>query len=445
MVGFSWVIYAGEWSFLGGTFGGVIGFASIGILCSFIGLAYGELTSMFPRAAGEVVFSFRSFGERLSWFTGWFMLAGYALVAFFEAVFFPFVLVQIGVPIPQVGALWSIGGVTIYASWILVSVIGVAIFSLLTHWGIRFSGTIQSIGVFVLIAIGITIAVTGLGLGSVGNAEPLITNWGGISEVIFLAPAFMLGFGTIPQVAEEMDIPYSTSGKLVPIAIWMAVGFYSLVILGIGFGAPAGARQGLGVSEAIASLTGTELMTRVVMTGALAGMLTSWNAFFVASSRVVYGLGRAKMLPGWFSKLHPDHKTPTNAIIVIAIISVFGTLLGYGVFDTMISILSFWIVVLWGIVFASFINLRRKEPNIDRPFKVPSYKIIGVLGAVSVGFFLLIYTPVNPSGGLPLLGWAVNIIYLLVAVVIFFGWFRRKKELSYEERYEKLVGSKQEF
>lgn len=64
VVGWSWVIYAGLWSTLAGSMGGVLGFILTGVLCSLVGLAYAELTSAYPKVGGDVVFAMEGIGEK---------------------------------------------------------------------------------------------------------------------------------------------------------------------------------------------------------------------------------------------------------------------------------------------------------------------------------------------------------------------------------------------
>ncbi|MEG2199070.1 MAG: amino acid permease, partial [Anaerovorax sp.] len=81
MIGWGWIMLAGQWVAEGGVWGAVLAFALGAIMCIFVGICYAELTPMLPLAGGELVFSYRGLGYNASYITGWFICLAYIGVA----------------------------------------------------------------------------------------------------------------------------------------------------------------------------------------------------------------------------------------------------------------------------------------------------------------------------------------------------------------------------
>ena len=143
---------------------------------------------------------------------------------------------------------------------------------------------------------------------------------------------------------------------------------------------------------------GSEMAAKVVIIGGMAGIVTSWNSFFMGGSRAIYSLAESKMLPGFLAKLHPKYKTPTNAILLIGVISVVAPFFGRAMMVWLTDAGSFGVVVAYVLVSMSFLVLRFREPDMIRPYKVKCGKIIGGIAVLLSGFMMLLYLPGMPSG-----------------------------------------------
>ena len=60
-----------------------------------------------------------------------------------------------------------------------------------------------------------------------------------------------------------------------------------------------------------------KVMAKVIIVGGMCGIVTSWNSFLLGGSRAMYSMAESYMIPKFFAKLHPKHKTPVNALILI--------------------------------------------------------------------------------------------------------------------------------
>jgi basic amino acid/polyamine antiporter, APA family len=192
-------------------------------------------------------------------------------------------------------------------------------------------------------------------------------------------------------------------------SVLLAVVFYMLVAWSTGraLNAEQLALADIAAADAATAVLGTEWGGTLVILAGIAGIITSWNAFLVGGSRAIYALAEARMLPSFLARLHPEHRTPVNAILLIGVLSVFAPLLGRGALVWFVDAGGLGIVVAYAMVAASFIILRRREPDMPRPYRAGRGPWIGYAAmALSVGLALL-YLPWSPSALIWPVEWAI--------------------------------------
>lgn len=442
VIGWSWVIYAGVWSTMPGSLGGVIAFLIGGILCSFVGLAYAELASSMPRAGGDIVYTFKGLGDRWAFIAGACVGYGFLTLIIVETIMLPIILNALGFPLPKLGELYTIGGEKVYASYIVISLLVNFFFAYLNMKGVEFSKVFQTITVAVLLLAAVFYVVVGVSLGDVENAKPFVTSLSGISITLLMVPGFMSGFNVVAQATEETNIKPKLIGRLVVITVWASVIFYILIIIGTSFSASEAIRESsqIVVLESLVELfNGNQFAKIFVAIAALIGMLTSWNAAYLAGSRVLFAMGRAKYIPTGFSQLHPTNMTPTKSIIFLFLLSSLGAFLGTSqmIFTNIVNISGFMMVCSWLLVVVTFMVLRKRDPQMNRPYKVRFGMANGIFAIIALTFFLFLYTPLNPLGGLSLPELIVLSVIILTILFVYFKYVHYSK-ISKEER-EKLL------
>jgi len=446
IVGWSWVVYGGMWSTLGGSLGGIIGFAITGVLCSLVGLVYAEMTSAFPRAGGDVVFALEGIGQLGSIIMMWLVVMFWVGLTMIETMFFPVILTRLGVPLPEWGALYNVAGGTVYLSYFLVSIGMNALIAFLNTRAVEISGKIQQIAVWILLAAALILCFGGIIKGDVSNMQPLFTGSAGFFAVMLMLPGFMSGFNAIPQAAEEASVPRKTIGRAVILTVWAAVAFYAMIILGTALGGDFALRSGDGlvVLDVVYNLFGGSAVVVFFVTFAsLLGMLTTWNACYIAGTRLFVGLSRAKYLPQSIAYINPKTKAPTKAILMLFLASSLIIFFGANtlIYVTIIDVFSFALVIAWCLVIISFLRLQKLRPEMERPYKVKYPKLVGWAALIFSLAFLYLYTPVGPAG-LTNIEWSVVGIITLIALIVYFAYNRKKGYVSLEER-RKLLGSDQ--
>ena len=448
VIGWSWVIYAGYWSVTPGTLGGILAFVVAALLCSLVGLVYAELTSAFPKIGVDVSITFLGLGQIPSIIVSWCVLYLWMSFILVEAIMFPIILGNLGIQVPVFGEMFSVLGTPVMLSNVLVAVLFNAFFALINYRGVKLSGWVQTAAVAVLTLAALFFCGSGIAMGDSSNAQPLFTDAAGLTTIMLMVPGFLSGFNAIPQAVEETNVSPKTVGRMVLYTVWGSALFYILIIVGLAFAMPESDRAGDGlvVVQAVSQLFGgSKIAAGFVTFASLLGMLTTWNAAYIAGSRFMYGLARAKFLPEGLAVLHPKYGTPKNAIILMFII---GTLAPFaGTKDTiyvgLMNIASFGLVITWLFVSLTFIKLRKTMPDIRRPYTVPCGKAVGWVSVVFCIAYLYLYTPWGPSGLLPI-EWAGVAVIAVIAVIVYFAYNIRGGRMDYEERKRILTGADEE-
>lgn len=442
MIGWGWVSLTGTWSFQGGALGAVLAFVLGAVLCIFVGFTYCELTPMLPYAGGELVFSYKAMGYNASWFTGWMITFAYVGVAAWEG---PALATAIDylINIPKIGYLYSIAGFDVYASWLLIPAIAGAALIFINFKGINVSAKFQAIVTIILALGGIGFAIVSAVRGDTNNLQPLITSSSGVFSVVLAVPAMFVGFDVIPQAAEEMNLPMKKIPKAIIASICLAATWYIIMILSASIAAPRDVlgEGGLTVVNAINFATGNPIAGKLIIVTAIMGILSSWNGFIIGATRVLYSMGRAKMLPPVFESLHQKYKTPYFATLFIGMITVFTPLLGRNSLGWFVDASSFGTVIAYLMVALSFVVLRYRFPNMNRPFKVKFGKTIGVLAVLIAIFFVSLYLPIGASS-LTKIEWIIVLAWVAIGLVFYLMSLKDVKKNA-EYRDSAMYGSKE--
>lgn len=396
MIGWGWVILVGGWILKAGTLGAMSAFIIGGIMVIFVGLVYAELTAAMPECGGANVFSRRALGKNASFVCTWALILGYVGVVAFEACALPNV-VEYLLPGFLKGYMYSVAGFDIYASWVAVGVVSSIIITAINYFGAKPAAVLQSVLTVAIAAVGIALICGSAFSGNIENTKPLfIDGIGGIMGVAIATPFMYVGFDVIPQAAEEINMPFNKIGKILILSIVMAVSWYALVIFSVSMTMKPWEMETsiLVTADAMKfAFGGKQIAAQILIIAGLAGIVSSWNAFLMGGSRAIYSLAQAKMLPSFLAKLHPKYKTPTNAILLIGLCSCVAPFFGKVMLTWITNAGSFGIVIAYVLVSISFMVLRKKEPDMPRPYKLKNYKFIGSMAIILASLMLLLYIP----------------------------------------------------
>ncbi len=428
MIGWGWIMLAGSWVGSGGTMGAILAFALGGVMAIFVGLTYAELTPALPLSGGELVFSYRAMGYNASWFTGWMITLAYLGVAAWEGPALANALgFLFGELLPECGKLYEIQGSEVTGIFLIIGCAGAIVMTILNYRGAKASAIFQTTATIAMAIGGVAFFICGTATGDLENLKPMFTDGQGFVAVILAVPAMFVGFDVIPQAAEEMNIPLGKIGKVMIIAIVMAATWYIIMILGTAISTPGDVLEGYNndpsavpVANCFAYAMGSPVFGKLMIIAAMCGILTSWNGFIVGASRVIFSMARAHMLPKIFEKVHPRYGSPTAAILLVGIVTVLSPLLGKSALSWFVNAAAFGTVVAYFMVSLSYLVLRKKEPELERPFKVKTAGIfVGVMAVLVVLFMISLYLPIYSPTPLQPIEWCLVGGWLVLGIILF--------------------------
>ena len=429
-----------------------LSFVLAGFTCAFAGLCYAEFASIIPIAGSAYTYGYATLGELVAWIIGWDLTLEYAFgaatVASGWAGYFNSLLQQLGIVLPP--ALTTTTGnilVRYQGFWIdktslppgvsdaglphvtglfnLIAVLIVMVITTILVVGIKESANFNSAIVIIKLAIvGIFIAIGGYFLFThpavaSANWHPFIPpvdshgnfGWGGIPTAaasIFFA---YIGFDAVSTAAQEAknpkrDMPIGILGSLVVCTILYIL--VSTVLTGLVN------YKALNVADPVAmgiDVTGVSWGSILVKTGAVFGLATVMLVMLLGQSRVFFSMSKDGLLPKWASAIHPKFRTPwISTIIVGAIVAIMPAFLNIDVLSDLVNIGT---LLAFTIVCAGVWVLRVRHPDLVRPFKTPLVPLVPIMGIVTALFIM---------SRLPLITWTVMVCWLLVGLVIYFGY-----------------------
>jgi basic amino acid/polyamine antiporter, APA family len=420
MIGFGWIVLTGGFLDDAGTLGAALAFVIGGAIMALVGLTYAELVSAMPQAGGEHNYVLRGLGSRPAFAASWSLVLGYVSVVAFEAVALPQTVLYLA-PDMLAGRLWSVAGYDVYVSWVAVGVVGAILITALNYVGIRPAAVFQSIAVLFLLAIPVLLVAGSAIGGSADDLQPLfVGGLGGILAVIVAVPFLFVGFDVIPQSAEEINLPFRQIGKLVVVSVVAAASFYVIVMVTVGSSLPKAelAASELSAADGMAALWGSDIFGDILVVGGIAGILTSWNGFLLGASRLLYAMATSGMVPRWLGRVHPRYRTPSNAVLFIGGLSVLAPFFGEQMLVWLVDAGGLAIVVAFFLVAVTFLALRAREPDMERPYRVRGGRVVGVLAALLTLGLAVLFLPGMPSALIWPAEWVIFGLWWLAGLVL---------------------------
>ena len=180
------------------------------------------------------------------------------------------------------------------------------------------------------------------------------------------------------------------------LSIVMAVVFYVMVVVSVGYImsdsdiANSMNATGLVTADAMAKAFSSTMMAKVLIIGGLCGIVTSWNSFMIGGSRALYAMAESYMIPHFFSKLSKKG-TPVNALLLVGLLSVVAPFFGRVMLTWIVDASNFACCMAYCIVSIAFIIIRKKEPELNRPYKVKHYLAVGSIAVLMSGAMVAMY------------------------------------------------------
>ncbi|TCJ17674.1 amino acid permease [Flaviaesturariibacter flavus] len=433
--------------------------AAIG--CAFAGLCYAEFASMIPIAGSAYAYSYVTMGELIAWIIGWALIMEYALGAATVSIAWSEYLNKLleilmgkgnGVPYE-----WShspfesmtIDGVLHHGIINAPALVILLLLTLLLIRGTQESAMVNAIIVFIKVAIVILFIAIGwqfirpenhtpymipAGTAPVVDASGKVLHsydgvfkhgWGGVlggAAIVFFA---FIGFDAVSTAAQEAknpkrDMPIGILGSLVVCTILYIL--FGHVLTGVApwkdFVDPTKGAEA-SVAYAISQyMHGYGWLSTAVTVAILAGFSSVILVMLMGQSRIFYTMSNDGLLPKAFGDLHPKYKTPYKANwILFVFVGLFAAFVPGSVAGDLTSFGTLFAFVL---VSLGVLILRRKEPDMVRPFRTPAAPVVSILGAViCTGMIVAIDTRTL----------LVAFIWMIIGLVVYFAYSKNRSAL----------------
>jgi amino acid transporter len=374
----------------------------LGGLISLVGaLCYSELTTAYPHPGGDYHFLHRAYGRSTAFLFGW---ARFAVITTGSIALLAFVFgdyMQQAIPLTMLPEGW---GATAYACAVIVVLSIINLQGLRAGAGTQMWLTLAEIGGLVLLAVAAAFftdtgapaprADSTLAPGSFGLAMVFVLlTYGGWNEAAYISAEVRGGAASMVRAL--------TLSILIITALYLMVTWACLQVLGM---------QGMAKSETLAAdvmgLAFGPPGEKVISVLVAVSALTSINATMIVGARTGFAVGRDWAALGRLAQWDGERGTPAVAMAIqcgAALLLVFvGVAFGSG-FKAMVEFTApvFWLFFLLSGV--SLFVLRRREPDLPRPFRVPLYPLLPLLFCASCAYMLwssLSYVYSQSLGGL---------------------------------------------
>jgi APA family basic amino acid/polyamine antiporter len=436
-----------------------LSFVVAAIACGLAGLCYAEMASTVPVAGSAYTYSYATLGEFAAWIIGWDLVLEYAMGAATVGVgwsgYFVSLLDYFGLHLPTaitsaplrwcttadvtnaVTACLQPGWNRTGSFFNLPAMLIVALASTILVIGIKESAKVNNLIVVLKLAVVLLFILFGMKYVNQANWHPFIPpntghfgeyGWSGIfrgAGLIFFA---YIGFDVVSTAAQEAknpqkDMPKGILGSLVICTILYVL--VSLILTGLVHYDRLNVPHPL--AYAIEQIPQLSWLRPFITLGAVLGLGSVVLVMLLGQSRVFYSMSRDGLLGPWAGKVHPRFRTPYLSTIYVGIIVAFIT----GTFPIQIlgELVNIGTLLAFVLVCIGVWILRRKRPDLDRPFRTPLVPLVPILGVLACGGLM---------ATLPGDTWLRLLVWLLIGFVIYFTYGRKHSHLQRDREAQAL-------
>lgn len=408
--------------------GGLVVAMLLGSAIAFINLnAYVALATTFPEAGGGYKWVREGLGDLSGFLSGWFSWFASAVACALYAVSFGFFSETLLFDIADVAR-----GPYAPEEWRLFFAAGITLLFGAVHYrGVKFSGRVGAavtVTVLVILAAYVLFGAKRIAFDlplAAFNLTPLLPM--GIAGVLQAAGLFYIAFEGSEiqaQTGEEAENPSRTL-KVGLFTSWAVVSvvyvLVALVVVGATSGAGVPSWQFLGAADAHAIVASAEQFMPwghlVMLIGGLLANIGALNATLYSSSRILFAMGRDKLVVPFFGVMHPIFYTPTRALLLsVAAVIAVATL--FPVKD-IASIADILFIALFIQLNAAYIELRREKPEAKWRYVVPLEPYLPIAAIILYLALAVALFHVSPDAILLFAFWA------LLGLVNYFGFTKR--------------------
>ncbi|QRO86926.1 APC family permease [Kytococcus sedentarius] len=410
-IGWGAFVLPTDWLSTAGPLGTAIGLTVGATLMCLIAVSYGILIRTFPVSGGEFAYAFNAFGRNHAFACGWFLTLGYASIVALNASAVALLFRRLLPGLVEWVPLWEIAGWQVYLGEVVVASLALVAFAVLNTRGTALSGRTQFLMVMAML-VGVALILVGVLIhpdGMWANVSPGfpegVAPTAAILGIVAIAPWAFVGFDNVPQAAEEFDFPPAKAFALIVFAIVAAAAIYIAMTVAT---AASQKWEGLvaseplwGTADGLSNLFGSVGLLVLGLSVAM-GVSTGLNGFYVAASRLLFAMGRARVIPERFAGLN-SHRAPGFAVVFVMAVCLLSPWFGRQALSWIVDMSSIGVTIAYTYTcLAAFKMLRWSnapaDPTEPEGSRSTVRKVLALLGALAgVCFLLLLLVPGSPA------------------------------------------------
>ncbi|MBI1750394.1 MAG: amino acid permease [Acidobacteria bacterium] len=401
-------------------------------------LTVAELGASMPHAGGPYVYLKRGFGQVWGFLFGWMnnlvgkpasiatIAAGFLI---FLGFFFPATRTHIftlSMPVPFAEKPYEF-----VFTWAQpLAALAIAVVTFINYLGVRLAGRLQVVLTIIKISSILAVVALGFALGKPHEGVQTIfpetlqlTMLGGFLTAMVGALWAYDGWIDLTFAGSEVQDPQKNipravvGGTIIVGAVYLltnAICFYVLPLAAV-------AKAAIPVSEAVAVFAGAQAAAWITAAMVLSAF-TTLNSSILTGARVPYAMAQDGLFFRVADGVHPLHRTPAGALVFQGVMA--GLMVLSGEFEDLFSLFIFAQWIFYALTVASVFGLRKREPDLHRPYRAWGYPwlpALFVIGATALTVNLFIQRPMRSSIGLAL---------ILSGLVFYRHWQKSAASLS---------------
>jgi APA family basic amino acid/polyamine antiporter len=416
-----------------------------GALSLFGALSYAELGAALPEAGGEYPYLKRGLGQKWAFLFGWMHSvvgrpASISSIAAGLLLFWGYLMPAVATPL----FTWTISLPFLEKPYDFVFTAAqplaagaILLVTFINYFGVRLGGQIQVVLTLIKIAAAGAVIVFGFAMaqGHAANFQPMFPAALGVGTLsgflAALAAALWAydGWNNVNLVGSEIvdpqkNIPRALIGGVLMVAavyiLFSAVCFYVLPFTEVADPSHAADQKYVVAAEAVQRFAGSGAATWITLAMVISALGTL-NSSILSGARVPYAMAREGVFFRVTAAIHPRFRTPGGALIFQGLLACVLALTG--TFEELTNLFIFAAWIFYALTTASVIWLRRREPDLPRPYRTWGYPVVPVLfvlGALALTVNLWIQRPGRSTIGLAL---------ILFGLVFYRRWEKKSHSL----------------
>ena len=387
------------------------------IISILIALSYAELSSILPGTGMIGDYTSVAMGRFLAIIA---VLGGYLVLT-----------VAVG-PLETMTASVAIEFLFPGVNTLVVALVLLLIFLVINLIGVEIFGSIQ-LAVVLLLMLG-TAGLGVFGIVDIGTMNPSVVSefnpfgWSTVFQALAMGLWLFIGIEYVIPLGDEVKQPEKTIPKA------MICGLLTIFVVDMLFGFALTRHMDL---DALSASATPQIEGAIAIFGNVGGVMMSVltilaaistiNASFAAVPRMFYGLARQGLLPKAFKYIHPKFRTPSFGIVFVFLLfslPLFVLESTITVFTTLLLSASVTWLITYIIAQVNVLILRKRYPNIKRPFKAPFTPVTQIIG---IAFCVYMIVTIHPDPAMKGTIYIIAFSLLLCIATYAFVWLKYKK------------------